>query len=336
MTTTPTAVPAQRLRRIFGYGVIVAVLPYLVLKVLWVAGVMVGIPEDSQAYSGWAAANAATGVIDFVAILLALALTQNWGMRLPSWLVVVPIWIGTGFLVPAFVEVVVNFAQGMIASGQLVRVDNGLVEDWTYVIVGSSFALQGLLLAGAFVLYTRRRWGTATAELPAGTERGTTVGVQRVLLITGSVLAALVAVLHLYQAVAAPASWRVGAWTFATRLVEGVEGAAAVLAVLGALTLAGSRLLRSFRSAVVCVWIGAGALFAYGFFRTLSNTFDAPLADTITTVNRLVNLAAMLAGLVIGIAAAIALSERRAAVRAATVAETPVAATAEPLTSPAS
>jgi hypothetical protein len=325
MTTTA---PAQRFRRVFGYGVIVAVLPYLVLKVLWVAGIMVGIPEDSPAYSGWAAANAATGVIDFVAILLALALTQNWGMRLPSWLVVVPIWIGTGFLVPAFVEVVVNFAQGMIVNGQLVRVDNGLVEDWTYVVVGSSFALQGLLLAGAFVLYTRRRWADATAELPPGAERGTTVGVQRVLLITGAVLAAVIAVLHLYQALAAPAAWRDGEWTFATRLVEGVEGAAAVLAVLGALTIAGSRLLRTFRAAVVSVWVGAGALFAYGLFRTLSNSFDAPMAETMTTVNRLVNLFAMLAGLVIGIAAAVALSERRAAVRAAaTEVEKPVAAT---------
>lgn len=330
MTMTPTTVPVQRYRRLCGYGVIVAVLPYLVLKVLWVAGVMVGIPADSPAYSGWAAANAATGVIDFVAILLALALTQNWGMRLPSWLVVVPIWIGTGFLVPAFVEVVVNFAQGMVTNGALVRVDNGLVEDWTYVVVGSSFALQGLLLAGAFVLYAQRRWSDATAELPAGVERGATVGVQRVLLISGAVLAAVIAVVHLYQAIAAPASWRVGEWTFATRLVEGVEGVAAVLAVLGALAMAGSRLPRSFRTAVMFVWIGAGSLFAYGLFRTLSNSFNAPLAETITTVNRLGNLGAMLSGLVIGVAAAFALSERRAAVRVAAtdpVAEKPVTAT---------
>ncbi|WP_216206408.1 hypothetical protein [Amycolatopsis aidingensis] len=330
VTTAPSAAvrrPRRLYRRICGYGVIVAVLPYLTLKVLWVFDVMVGVPPESPAYSGWQAQNAATAALDLVAVLLALALTQDWGLRLPAWLVLVPIWVGTGFLVPAFVEVVVDFLHGLTTSGQLVSMQDGLVENWTYVIVGSSFAVQGLLLGGAFVLYARQRWAEAIAELPVEPERGTTFPVQRVLGITGAVLAAVIAVLHLYQAVLAPAALRTGEWTFATRVVEAVEGIGALLAVLGVLALVGTgarRLLPTrgrFTTAVVFTWIGAGSLFAYGFFRTLSNVLKAPLSDTITPLNRAVSLGALLAGLIIGIAAVLLLSERSAVVRAEEAAE---------------
>lgn len=46
------------------------------------------------------AINATTALAALVGILLGLAFSRPWGERLPAWLVVLPVWVGTGLLVP--------------------------------------------------------------------------------------------------------------------------------------------------------------------------------------------------------------------------------------------
>jgi hypothetical protein len=48
----------------------------------------------------WRAINATTALAALVGILLGLAFSRPWGERLPAWLVVLPVWVGTGLLVP--------------------------------------------------------------------------------------------------------------------------------------------------------------------------------------------------------------------------------------------
>lgn len=291
------------------YGLVVAVAPYLVLKALWVAGVMVGVPESSPAHSGWEVQNIVTGLMDLVAVAVAMALTHQWGMRVPAWLVIVPAWIGTGFLVPAVLLVVTGFTSSLTTTGELISLREGLVEDWAYVLVGSSFAIQGVLVTTSFALYSRVRWEAAIA----GTcRRGPTFGVQRVLGVTAAALAAGVGVVRIGQGIFAPDGWYDVPWTLLTRFGELVEGGLALLAAAGILGLIGLFRGWPLGRAVPLTFIGSGSLFAYGFGRTISLAAGADLSDQMTSVYRMLNLTGMVAGLVIALTAAFVMAERAA------------------------
>ncbi len=77
----------------------VCCLPYLVLKVVWTVGIPVGVTDRSVLHGhGWAAANAVMAAIELAGLLLVLALTRPWARRLPAWLLLFPVWVGTGLL----------------------------------------------------------------------------------------------------------------------------------------------------------------------------------------------------------------------------------------------
>src|SRR5262245_61189190 len=88
-------------RFIIGYAAIAFMLPYLALKVAWIVGVPIGITRESVlAEPRMLVVNVLTFGMDTVAILLALTFTHNWGLRVPRWPVVFPMWVATGFLAP--------------------------------------------------------------------------------------------------------------------------------------------------------------------------------------------------------------------------------------------
>ncbi len=77
----------------------VCCLPYLVLKVVWTLGMPVGITDRSLLDSkGRVAENALMAVIQLAGLLLVLALIQPWARRVPAWLLLFPVWVGTGLL----------------------------------------------------------------------------------------------------------------------------------------------------------------------------------------------------------------------------------------------
>jgi hypothetical protein len=86
------------MRKIGGYGAIVAITPYLLIKIAWTFGVF--LPREAMGDPEWRAINAATAVLALVGILLGVAFSRPWGERLPAWLVIPPVWVGTGLLVP--------------------------------------------------------------------------------------------------------------------------------------------------------------------------------------------------------------------------------------------
>src|SRR5882672_8573046 len=96
-------IPRMHLARaIAGYGAIVFMFPYLALKVAWLSGNAVGFNDGSLVSKpGMIAANAISFGMDFVAVGLALTFTHRWGLRVPAWLVLFPMWVATGFLPPA-------------------------------------------------------------------------------------------------------------------------------------------------------------------------------------------------------------------------------------------
>jgi len=88
----------SRVQRGFAYAGAVALAPYLVIKVCWVIGALVGLlPVDlGFTVAEWAALNLVTIVLAAGGIVLALALAQPWGARVPAWAVLTFAWIGGG------------------------------------------------------------------------------------------------------------------------------------------------------------------------------------------------------------------------------------------------
>ena len=141
----------------------VCCLPYLILKVAWTAGLPVGITDRSVLHShGWAAANALMAAMELAGLLLVLALTRPWARRLPAWLLLFPVWVGTGLLFRVVVDAALaglSSAASHASGGSL-----GGFQPWVFVMVYASFAGQGAALAIAFACYVRARWGRLLGE----------------------------------------------------------------------------------------------------------------------------------------------------------------------------
>ena len=83
-----------------------ACVPYLALKIAWVSGSRVGIPDGSmllEHHTAMIVGNSASVLIDSMVVVLALLLTQPWGRRAPVWLLILPVWAATGLLSPIMV-----------------------------------------------------------------------------------------------------------------------------------------------------------------------------------------------------------------------------------------
>jgi hypothetical protein len=305
-------------RLVVGYAAVVAVLPYLTLKALWVSGTMVGVPEGSPARGpDFVGPNIVTGLMDVVAILVALAFTHRWGRRLPAWLVLAPIWVGTGLLIPAACEVANGAAAAAITGGRAVSLAGGLVDPWTYVVVYTSFGLQALLLTTAFALYARARWADLLDPAGSVAGPGPTRGVQVVLAAAGAGAAGAVAAAHLVMAFGTQGAFTDAyqpGWEYTARSGEVANAAIAALAVAGIRVMirrpdAGRR--TPVWVAVALTWTGSGAMFAYALLSLAAVVTGAPESDNVTALNGLTQLAALLGGLLIAVTSVVNLAERR-------------------------
>ena len=305
-----------RRRMVVGYAMVVAVSPYLVLKVLWVSGLMVGVPEGSPARGrDFVGVNIVTGLFDLMAIALALALTHRWGRRLPAWLVLTPIWIGTGLLIPAVCELVNGAAAAALTGGRAVSLAGGLVDTWTYMVVYTSFGLQGLLLATALVLYARTRWAELFNRTGGAANPGPARGAQVLFATAGAAAAVAVAVGHLVMALGTEGAFGAyqAGWEYTARSGEVVN------AVMAALAVSGIRLMIRRPAAgrrtplwvgVALTWTGTGAMFAYALLTLAAVVTGAPQSDNVTALNGLTQLTALLGGLVIAMTGIFSLAER--------------------------
>ncbi|MFE9775932.1 hypothetical protein ACFYOV_30580 [Streptomyces sp. NPDC005931] len=194
--TTASAVPAApggpapaRSRRLLRAVAVASCVPYLALKVAWVAGSHVGIPDGSPLLDHpgeMRVANVLTILMDGAVIVLALLLTRPWGRRVPAWLLAVPMWVAAGLLAPIMtgypLQLLVRVLGGS-AGGTSGGSDEPFLHAWVFAVVYTGFIVQGLALGALFALYARDRWGHLwrgrTADLPAGlpgaAQRGTAV-----------------------------------------------------------------------------------------------------------------------------------------------------------------
>ena len=212
LVPSPSAAPAAPLRTSRSRSVLRAVailscLPYLSLKICWIAGGRIGIPDGSSLLehrTTMAVANSVTVVMDGAVIVLALLLTRPWGLRTPAWLLAFPMWAATGLLAPIMagfpLQLLVKAFGGSVndSSGG----DGGkaaFLDEWVFGVVYTGFIVQGLALGALFVLYARDRWGHLWRghvwDLPAASRTGA-----RRTAVAAALIALVPATLHLLWA----------------------------------------------------------------------------------------------------------------------------------------
>jgi hypothetical protein len=243
----------------------VCCLPYLVLKVLWTLDIPVGVTDRSVLDSNdWVAENALMAVVELAGLLLVLGLTRPWARRLPTWVLLFPVWVGTGLLFQVVVGAALVGASS--ASSQSGSADLGGFQPWVFAMVYPSFAGQGAALAIAFAGYVRARWGRLlgdwTGEVVAGrAARVRTWPEDHVAGMAEAVAVMGVAVAFVCGYWAAGGSFGSAALPNPPWGLQMSRVAGAVTAVVGLLGLAGRWGHRTrFWLPAALTWVGSGAL----------------------------------------------------------------------------
>lgn len=153
-------------RRFLRAAAIAATVPYLTLKTAWLAGSHIGIPDGSVLLEPgsvfFTALNGLSLLMDSSVVLLVLVLTRPWGMRVPSWLLLLPVFIATGLLTPivlGFPGQLLLRAMGLGPDEAARAAEAPFLEPWVFNLVYPGFIIQAVALAGLFVPYARERWG---------------------------------------------------------------------------------------------------------------------------------------------------------------------------------
>ncbi|MFJ2937783.1 hypothetical protein ACIO8G_34050 [Streptomyces sp. NPDC087219] len=150
-------------RRALRVLAILACVPYVSLKIAWVAGSEIGIPAGSvllERPRTMAIANSVTVLADILVVVLALLLTQSWGRRVPAWLLALPMWAATGLLTPIMTGYPTQLAVALLGGDERAAAPaEPFLDSWVFAVVYGGFILQGLSLGTLFALYARDRWG---------------------------------------------------------------------------------------------------------------------------------------------------------------------------------
>lgn len=165
-TSDLSTVSTSNATRAVGYLAAAGTVPYLALKVAWLSGATIGFTDAALAVDpSLRIANAITGAMDLVVVGLALALTHSWGRRLPSWLLLIPIWVGTGFLVPITLTLLPAAATGGLMPAESSPFEPGCNRSSTEVSPGRA-CCWGSRSSCTRVPGGARCW--RTAALPVG------------------------------------------------------------------------------------------------------------------------------------------------------------------------
>ncbi|WP_406107632.1 hypothetical protein OG698_34260 [Streptomyces sp. NBC_01003] len=279
-TAPRPALRSGRLRRVLRAVAVVSCLPYLTLKIAWIGGSHLGIPDGSSLLDHRASmvvANSLSVLLDSFVIVLALLLTRPWGRRVPAWLLVFPMWVATGLLAPIMtgypLQLLVRAFGGSVNHGG--SKGGPFLDEWVFGVVYTGFILQGLALGTLFALYARDRWGHTwrgpVRELPPPPADAA----RRILAVAAAVLALFPLTLHLLWACGATTglnSVRIADRTSDFYVLEATDVFFLAAAVLGALALAfrrGGGL--PVKLPLALAWLGSGAVACWGGWLALAS-----------------------------------------------------------------
>ncbi|MFJ2772470.1 hypothetical protein [Streptomyces sp. NPDC087300] len=277
----------ERAGRIGGYGAALALTPYLVIKVSWVLGSLLGLAPVGAGFdvAGWVALNTVTVGMAATGIAVALALVRPWGARLPGRPLTFCAWVGTGFLVPLLPYAVLGSLLPSEGGARGGADDDPSMPGWEAVLVQIGFVGMGIGLALALPAYLRRRWpGVFTGRTGDG-------GHGPLLVPPWPAVAAIaIAAVWLYWAAGGTAGIaRPAERDLTGRLLTGVLGGWSLLAAAATWALVRGRPARLPRRVpLVPCWLGSGALFAWSAWKlpftlylALAEPADAALPENL-------------------------------------------------------
>ncbi|MGY6021859.1 hypothetical protein [Streptomyces spinosirectus] len=264
----------DRIGRTAAYGAAAALVPYLVIKVTWVVGSLLGLLPVGRGFSlgGWLVLNTVTIGMAAAGITLALALVRPWGMRIPGRLVGFVAWVGSGFLVSIlpFVAVSALFDSGTGASGGPgSSAGDAAMPGWEAVLLQCSFVGTGIGLAVALpaCLWRRRPHALLRPERPRASSES----------LWPVVTGAVTGLVWLYWAAGGPlgiahrderpADWHV---------LVGVSACWALAASAAVLALLRRRSTRlPYPLLLAVAWLGSGSMFAWSGWRLPATVYVA-------------------------------------------------------------
>ncbi|MET8278424.1 hypothetical protein [Micromonospora sp. NPDC005174] len=140
--------------KVAGYSAALAMSLYLLVKVIWIVVGLLGNGPDDMGTAAWVVLNAVTVGMSAIGVTVALALTQNWGRRLPARPLIFFAWVGGGFLVPMLPYLVISGILTALRGGDPAPAGEGF-------LIGFGFLGMAAGLAVALPIYLRQRWPVA-------------------------------------------------------------------------------------------------------------------------------------------------------------------------------
>ncbi|WP_374935658.1 hypothetical protein [Streptomyces sp. SM11] len=339
--TTPPETPPYRISRarvVLRAVAMVSCLPYIALKIAWMAGSRLGIPDGSALLDGGTAlrvANGATVLMDGAVIVLALLLTQSWGRRAPAWLLVLPMWVASGLLLPIMTGFPIQMAVRLFGGGSGLPVGEGnseaFLDPWVFGVVYGGFIVQGLALGSLFALYARERWAHLWQGRLRDLPDGPTTPALRATAVAVALAALLPGVTHLLWVSGSTAGLnpvRAAARTSEFYVLEVVSLLFVVATVVGVLLLAFRRTGRlSLRLPLVLAWAGSAATACWGGWLSVAGLIGAgEAADRPMPATTTVYAVQVLAGALVVTLGAYFFAERAAASALPAAADAPAPA----------
>lgn len=268
MSTSPP--PVATWRRVLATGAVLSCLPYLLLKLLWLTGSDLGInDEELMGDTAMEIANALTLLLALAGAVLAVLLVRRNRLELPAWLVVTPMFVGTGLL--GGILVLLPIQTVLLSVQEAAPADRPAdpIAGWVYLVVYGGFALLGLCLLGLFAVYARERWLDAEGWRTPMRTWVATVRRQRVIAIAHGGF--MVAVCTAEAVLIARAD-----------ILGGHQVLSIVMATVCLLGLVSLALRwpgdRAGTVPLVAVFVGSAAVAAWGLFFLVVFTVSSPLA----------------------------------------------------------
>ena len=244
-------------------GVTLGTVPYVALKISWLAG-GVGLRDPAlMRTTTYVVANSITLVLDLILVALAWVLALAARRRLL--VVLAPlVWGATGLMVTPVRSAAVIAVAGEPSTERLA---GDALQAWVYVVVYVGFAVQGVGIATLFGAQVVRAWPWLFARRSAPSSP---------ILVGGASAGALAGLGFLLLTGGVDRVW------FGPAVLEGAERGS--WAVTGLLCLAGAlgsvATVRRFGLfAIVSAWLGTGAMVCWSGYTLLVAAVDSVVAE---------------------------------------------------------
>jgi hypothetical protein len=151
--------------------VVIAVVPYIALKLLWLTGASIGVRDETVLAelqsTRMIVGNNLTIVLELTAVGLGLALACGWGRRVPAWIMLGVGAGATGLLAPILLGLPVGSVLQLAVQGDVRTGGMDHLSPWVFAIVYGGFGLMAIGIVVLAIRYAAERWGHVLRRTPA-------------------------------------------------------------------------------------------------------------------------------------------------------------------------